>query len=116
LIVSDSPSANGGDGRNARGQFTAGNKHARGNPLAGAVTKLRSSMLRAVTQDDLDDIVAEVVRQGKAGNLAAIKLLLAYTVGKPIDYSAMDRLENEHERAQKTRDFMAGHISIDELI
>lgn len=114
--MSDAPSANGGNGRDSRGRFAAGNKHSKGNPLGGAVSRMRSEMLKAVTEGDLETIVGVLVTRAKEGDLAAIKLLLSYAVGKPVDHEAMDRMDANRESAQKYKDFMAGEISIDELL
>lgn len=72
------------NGRDTGGRFAAGNGFARGNPINRRVAALRSTLINAVDDDDLAAIVRSVVAQAKQGNLAAVKLLFDYTIGKPV--------------------------------
>jgi hypothetical protein len=70
-------------GHDERGRFTYGNEGGPGNPFARRVAQLRKVMLECVTDKEMEVIVCELVVQAKMGNLAAIKLLFQYVLGKP---------------------------------
>jgi hypothetical protein len=74
-------------GRSARGNGGPG------NPFARRVAGLRAAVLDAVTEDDLREIVRAVVGAAKKCDLAAVKLLLGYCVGRPADAVDPDRVE-----------------------
>ena len=80
----DSPSTNGSTWRNASGQFVKGNPGGPGNPHAPQVARLRSAMLGAVTEDDIRQIVANLVRQAKSGNWWAVEFLFDRCLGRPV--------------------------------
>jgi hypothetical protein len=85
------PAAEGG--RDAHGRFAKGNAGGPGNPFARQVAALRSAMLASVTEEDLGAVARELVRQAREGNLAAAKLLLSYTLGKPAQAVDPDTLD-----------------------
>src|SRR5262249_27689735 len=92
------PSDNGHD---ARGRFTKGNKAGRGNPHARQVAALRKALLETVTEQDMIEIAHALMIQAKMGDVAAAKLLLAYTLGKPLESADPDRIDqNEWETLQ----------------
>jgi hypothetical protein len=69
--------------RDAQGHFAEGNRGGPGNPFARQVAALRAGLLARLTPEDLGDIAEALVREAKEGNVAAAKLLLSYTLGKP---------------------------------
>lgn len=75
--------ANGSNGRDARGRFAAGNAGGPGNPQAKKTAALRASLLTSVTIKDLRDVVKALIREAKAGDVAAARELLDRTIGKP---------------------------------
>jgi hypothetical protein len=80
-------------GRASDGRFAAGNKFAAGNPFARRMAKLRSAMLEAVTEADLQAGARKMAELAKGGDVAAFKLLLEYTVGRPTPSVDPDRLD-----------------------
>jgi hypothetical protein len=85
-------------GHDERGRFTYGNEGGPGNPFARRVAQLRKVMLECVTDQEMEVIVCELVVQAKMGNLAAIKLLFQYILGKPaavVDPDSLDHHEVE---------------------
>ncbi len=50
---------------------------------AGRQQDLRRALLRRVCEDDIRRIIARVVQQAQAGDLAAVRLLLELTPGPP---------------------------------
>jgi hypothetical protein len=94
-------------GRDGRGRFTAGNPGGPGNPFARRVAALRSRLVRAVTNEVLDAVVGQLVSRARGGDLAAIKLLLSYTLGRPAESVNPDTLDLEEFRLyERDRDIM----------
>src|SRR5262249_57023301 len=89
--------------RAANGRFAPGNIGGPGNPYNRKVAALRQAMLETVRPEDLQEVIAAVLFKAKMGDLAAAKLLLAYTVGKPgnaVDPDTLDQQEWQmHQQA-----------------
>jgi len=96
-------STNGTSGRNSKGQFAKGNPGGPGNPYARHVARLRASLIEAVGDDGLKDIVQGMVTAAKGGDVAAAKLLLSYLLGKPVESVEPDYVEI-HERELHSKD------------
>jgi hypothetical protein len=71
------------NGRDARGRFAAGNKFGPGNPFARKVAALRTALIETVTEEDMRFIAEQLVVTARLGDMAAIKLLFQYVLGKP---------------------------------
>jgi hypothetical protein len=100
----DPPRAPAGNGRDARGRFTAGNKYGPGNPFARQTAQLRKVLLEVVNEEEMRQVAFSLLIQAKGGNLAAIKLLLQYVLGKPAEAVDPDRLEvDEWRLAQESK-------------
>jgi hypothetical protein len=90
--------------RAANGQFKAGNQEACGNPFGRRVAQLRSILMQTVTDGDFAEIAQMLIDKAKKGDLAATRLLLSYTLGKPSptvdpDRVAIDEWEIHQEKA-----------------
>ena len=94
---------NGSSGRNSKGQFAKGNPGGPGNPYARHVARLRASLIEAVGDDGLKDIVQGMVTAAKGGDVAAAKLLLSYLRGKTVESVEPDYVEI-HERELHSKD------------
>src|SRR5437667_11803735 len=80
----DSPAAsNSPSGRDSDGRFAKNNAGGPGNPFNRQVAALRRTLLAKVTAEDLEEVLAVLLIKAKGGDLTAIKLLLAYTLGNP---------------------------------
>jgi hypothetical protein len=93
---------NGKEGRDARGRFAKGNGGGPGNPFARRMAQLRRILLETVTDAEMSIIAGELVLRAKNGDLAAIKLLFQYVLGKPggaIDPHAEGLREDGEESA-----------------
>ena len=101
--MKQSPSANGTNGRNSKGQFAKGNPGGPGNPYARHVALLRTSLIEAVGDDGLKEIVQGMVTAAKGGDVAAAKLLLSYLLGKPVESVEPDYVDI-HERQLQSKD------------
>jgi hypothetical protein len=78
--------------RNKAGQFQAGCRPGPGNPFAKRVAALRKALLEGVGEADLARVGHKLLAQALEGDVAAAKLLLSYTVGKPTEAVDPDRL------------------------
>ena len=96
------PSTNGTSGRKSNGQFAKGNKCGTGNPYARHVARLRGSLIEAVGDDGLADIVQGMVTAAKGGDVAAAKLLLSYLIGKPAESVEPDYVEIHEKQLRST--------------
>src|SRR5262249_33652169 len=81
--------------RDSYGRFAKGNRAGVGNPFARQVAGFRAAILQATTHEDIKAITKKLIEMAKEGNLAAAKLLLAYTCGKADEASDPDRLDLE---------------------
>jgi hypothetical protein len=87
------PSPTASDGRDGRGRFAPGNTAARGNPHAAQVSRLRATLLAAITEDDMRQVARVLVEKAKQGDLPAIRELLLRTLGRPLEGDLLDRIE-----------------------
>jgi hypothetical protein len=71
------------EGRDARGRFTKGNRGGPGNPFVRQVAELRRTLLNFETQDDMKHVAFVLREKAMGGDVAAIKLLFRYLLGKP---------------------------------
>jgi hypothetical protein len=95
-VPSPNPTANGANGRDAGGRFAKGNAGGPGNPFARQVAGLRRALLAAVTEEDMEVVARRLVAQAVEGDIAAARLLLSYTLGKPgaaVDPDTLDQQE-----------------------
>ena len=106
--MKQSPSTNGNNGRNSKGQFAKGNPGGPGNPYARHVARLRASLIEAVGDDGLAEIVQGMVTAAKGGDVAAAKLLLSYLLGKPAESVEPDYVDI-HERQLQSKDSALDH-------
>jgi hypothetical protein len=84
--------------RQPDGRFARGNKGGPGNPFARQAAQLRRALLQFQTEDDVRAVAAKLYLLAMGGDVAAIKLYLAYAVGKPADPVDPDRLDLEEVR------------------
>ena len=102
-----SPAAEPKSDRAPQGRFALGNKGGPGNPFARQVAEIRKLLLNTVPGERLAKIVLAMVEKAEAGDVAAAKLILQYTVGKPAEAVEPDRVEiDEHRlRTESTLSF-----------
>lgn len=93
------PTANGDNGgRDERGRFTQGNPGGPGNPHAQQVARLRSALLNAVTERDIEEIIEALVKKAKEGSIAAARVLFDRVLGKPLEPDIIERIEKLEAR------------------
>ena len=81
-------------GRDERGRFSKGNPGGPGNPFTRQVAENRKAMLEAMSQR-LQNVVNKLLEKAEDGDLGAIKLVLAYGVGRPDKAENPDRMDVE---------------------
>src|SRR5688500_8572132 len=90
--MSEEPSTTEGNGRSQRGRFGTGNRFGRGNPHARKVVRLRSALLKSVSPDELHEVVLALLKQAKAGDVAAARELFQRLLGPPEAVDLLDRM------------------------
>src|SRR5439155_2003157 len=85
-------------GRAADGKFAKGNAGGPGNPFGRRAAALRKVLLSRITDQDMAVAADAVIALAKRGDLVAFKLLLQYTVGKPLAGNDPDRVEVDEVR------------------
>ena len=91
------PSPKGGNGRDERGRFAPGYVGGPGNPHARQVARLRSLILKSATDDRMEAVAEKLWELAAGGDLAAVKILFAYTIGRPSDPIDPDRLDVQED-------------------
>ena len=115
VVMDDTaPSPNGDNGRDASGRFVAGNPGGPGNPHARQVGQLRSALIEAVTDKDIERIFATLVRRAIEGDVRAAKEVLDRVLGRPQEavvqlHAHVDEVQFS-PRAQERLDRMARMI------
>jgi hypothetical protein len=92
----DAPPPQADNGRDGQGRFVRGNPGGPGNPYYRRQAELKRQMLASVTDEDVQSVMQVLLGLARGGDLAAIKLFLEYTVGKPAKEVDPDR-EELHE-------------------
>ena len=90
-----------GSGRDERGRFAQGNSGGAGNPFARRVAQMRQALLQAVSDEDLQELVQALLLRAKSGDVAAARLVLSYTVGKPAATQEPDRMDVQEVQLYK---------------
>jgi len=80
---SENGSSGADAGHDRRGRFVKGNSGGPGNPFGRQVAGLRAALMACITHEDVQEVVAALLAQAKKGNVAAARLILTYSVGKP---------------------------------
>lgn len=64
-------------------------KEGRGNPLNAKAQRLRAACLGAVSSSEVRAVVKKLVAMAVEGDVAAARLVLSYTLGKPADFDPL---------------------------
>jgi hypothetical protein len=104
-------------GRDATGRFAPGNPGGPGNPYYRRQAQLKRLLLESVSEEDMQSVLQVLLGLAKSGDLAAIKLFLEYTVGKPAKDVDPDKeelhewqLQQQTPRLEQVMDVMAHSI------
>lgn len=73
-----------GNGRAGGGRFAVGNPGGPGRPPNEKALTLRRVFLDEISEEDMREIVGELKRQAKAGDLSAIRDILDRICGRPM--------------------------------
>jgi len=91
------------NGRDTAGRFAPGNSGGPGNPHAKQVGSLRSAMLRAVSEEDMEAILGKLVALARSGNVPAAKEVLDRCLGRHLEADLLERLEQLEEALEPRR-------------
>ena len=81
------------------GQFQPGNKGGPGNPHARRTAQLRSALLESLTPEKWQGIIDGLVLAATSGDMAAIRLIMSYSIGAPLPAVCPDDLDgDEYQR------------------
>jgi hypothetical protein len=86
------PNANGGRDPKT-GKFLPGNRHGRGNPLAGRAAAIRAELLQVLTPAKARKIALQLIAKAEQGELPYVRELLDRTIGKPAQSEMIERIE-----------------------
>jgi hypothetical protein len=113
----DTPPLPTDTGRDSQGRFTKGNPGGPGNPYYRRQAQLKRLLLASVTDADVQSVMQVLLGLARGGDLAAIKLFLEYTVGKPTQEVDPDKeelhewhLQQQTPRLEQVLDVMANSI------
>jgi hypothetical protein len=81
------------NGRDTHGRFTLGNPGGPGSPHVGKVAKLRAALFATVSAKDLRKIIRGLVKAAVEGDIAAAKMILQWTLGEPLAWDVLARIE-----------------------
>ena len=109
--VPEPPPTASDNGRDARGRFTTGNRGGPGNPFARRTAAFHRALCAAVSEDDILMIAQQLLAKAREGDLAAIKLLLSYVIGRPAEAVNPDTLDLE-----ELRQWQAAPADADEVV
>lgn len=95
-----------GEGRDrSTGRFVKGWKGGPGNPLAARVHEYRVAIFNAVTTEDVADVMRTMLKSAKDGDVAAAKVILERTAGKPLE-ETVEPSDNDARRLLEDVDRM----------
>jgi hypothetical protein len=97
----DAPTPDADTGRDSQGRFTRGNPGGPGNPYYRRQAQLKRLLLESVTDTDVLSVMQVLLGLARGGDLAAIKLFLEYTVGKPSKEVDPDKAELHEWQLQR---------------
>lgn len=75
--------SDGDSGRDSRGRFAPGNRAGKGNPNYLRTQRYRQALDAALSEKDLRAVMRGLLKAARAGDVAAARLLLHYSIGRP---------------------------------
>jgi hypothetical protein len=96
--------------REASGRFLKGNPGGPGNPYVKQVAALKASLYEALTPADIRAVMAKMRDEALAGSVAAARLLLEYSIGRPLPGTTASVLD-----AQLAERLNYGALTADEM-
>jgi hypothetical protein len=97
-------------GRDALGRFAPGNQGGPGNPFERLMGMLRCALVRRIKPEQVEAIADVLIEKAKAGDVAAAKLVLSYSIGKPSEAVNPDTLD-----LAEWDIYRRGPVSLDDL-
>ncbi len=106
----EAPPSAGENGRDASGRFAKGNAGGPGNPFGRLMAQLRSAFCRRISQEEIELVAETLLERAKAGDVAAARLVLNYSIGKPTEAVNPDTLD-----LQEWDVYRKSPVSLDDL-
>src|SRR5437763_12313986 len=82
-------------GRDESGRFTQGNAGGPGNPFARESARILQCFRSSFSDQDLQAMLRKLYEVAMTGDVSAMKLILAYQIGKPLPAPQPDKLDQE---------------------
>src|SRR4051812_45594465 len=79
--------------RETNGRFAKGNRGGPGNPFGRRMAAMREGIAKAISPEQIEAMMAMVYEMAMQGDLAAVKIILQYAVGKPKPMAEPDRVD-----------------------
>lgn len=78
--------------RDKSGRFIKGNRASvgAGRPRRATEERYLASLLKVVTPDEWKAVIEKLLDKAKKGDMAAIKMIMEYCVGRPTEYVKSD--------------------------
>ncbi len=95
--------------RSPNGRFALGNPGGPGNPFSRQVAAAHKAVLDTVTVEKMCAVMDAMVERARKGTVAAAKLVMQYSLGKPAPAVEPDRLEIE-EYKLRTESAVPAHV------
>lgn len=86
--------------RDHAGRFKEGNRLGVGNPFAAQVNRLRSALLKDVSEKNVQTIIKALVLKAEGGDLAAAKILLDRIFGPAVAADILERIAALEEKLE----------------
>ena len=88
-------------GRDGNGRFAKGNRGGPGNPFGRQMAALRQLLQAKVSDEVLERIADQLIKQAEAGDVASARLLFSYVIGKPTPAVDPDTLDVQEWKVMK---------------
>jgi hypothetical protein len=82
-VENEVPQDSENNGRDERGRFARGNRGGPGNPFARRTAAFRRTASEALNCDQIKALMSKLYEQAMSGDVAAARLILSYTAGRP---------------------------------
>ena len=76
--------------RDEKGRFQPGNPGSPGRPPKATEDSILDAFKRALTEEELDAIAQQIVKQSRQGQTKSLRVLLEYLIGTPVQRNRVD--------------------------
>jgi hypothetical protein len=95
-LIVDEPNLPESSGRDSKGRFAPGNKLSpKVSEIKSRYISLRNASLRAIGEQDIEEIVQNMVRLAKNGDMAATRLLFQFVISHNVSDQEADKHDDD---------------------